>query len=266
MPKPAIERHLYQAQLACRAEEQLPEGVIGRVSGIALVYNVVDAWGTRFAPGSLDRTRREKLAAGRIQLFMAEDDGSHQYGTRKHVGTVRSLEDVGDNVVMGADLHDTEPAAELKRYLEAVVATNGFTGLSIGFRPRATQEATDENGDPILELTEVELAEITVTPIPAVPGARVLAVRTEPGEDEETTKESARVLALRSLLRTVPREVVTREIAARDATSPAPDDASASESSSEESATPGDEEQSQNPHPVPLADRVRAVRTVYGSI
>ena len=38
MPKPEIERHLYQAQLACRADDQLPKGVIGRVSDVHMAY------------------------------------------------------------------------------------------------------------------------------------------------------------------------------------------------------------------------------------
>jgi hypothetical protein len=57
--------HIVRAFRPALTETHLPPGVIGQVSGIALVYGVVDSHGTTFAPGSLDRTRREKVAAGR---------------------------------------------------------------------------------------------------------------------------------------------------------------------------------------------------------
>lgn len=174
----AIER---ASALELRAEQELPAGVCGRVQGIALVYGVVDSYGTRFKKGCLDRTRSEKVATGKVKLFIAEDEHYHQYGTKTHIGTVRALEDVGDTVLMTADLFDTEGGRRAKEYLTAVTTTKSETGLSVGVYVRE-DEMVEENGRMIYEFTECELAEITVTTFPAVPGAGVTAVRSRDAE------------------------------------------------------------------------------------
>lgn len=143
----------------------LPVGVCGRVTGVALVYEVEDAYGTRFARGCLERTKREKLAAGKVQLFV-----DHQYGIHTHVGTVRGLTTVGDEERLSADLFDTEDGRHAKEYLEAVVGSAGYTGFSVGFYNRSLDPASDT-------FTEVELDEVSITPRPAVPGADVQGVR-----------------------------------------------------------------------------------------
>lgn len=143
----------------------LPDGVCGRVTGVALVYDVEDAYGTRFARGCLDRTKREKLAAGKVSLF-----ADHEYGIRTHVGVVRTLTTAGGEEMLAADLFDTEDGRHAKEYLEAVVRSGAYTGFSIGFFNRSA------SGDPDL-FTEIELDEVSITPRPAVPGADVVGVR-----------------------------------------------------------------------------------------
>ena len=145
----------------------LPAGICGRIRGVALVYEVEDAYGTRFARGCLERTKREKLAAGKVQLFV-----DHQYGIRTHVGTVRALRTVGDEEMLEADIFDTEDGRHAKEYVEAVVASEGYTGFSVGFFNRSLDMMSDT-------FTEVELDEVSITPRPAVPGADVQGVRAD---------------------------------------------------------------------------------------
>src|SRR5688572_22503496 len=74
---------------------ELPAGVIGQVEGIAMVYDVVDSMGTTFARGCLDRTCRERVAAGKVRLFLDHGDQPSQgmYDTHLHIGVVRELVD-----------------------------------------------------------------------------------------------------------------------------------------------------------------------------
>jgi HK97 family phage prohead protease len=195
--------YLTRAQLTLRAED-MPDGICGRVQGIALVYGVTDAYNTRFVEGCLDRTKREKLAAGKVQLYM-----DHTYGVRCHIGVVRSLETVGDTEVMTADLFDTEDGRRAKEYLTAVTSAKAQTGLSIGFYDRAG-DWMDDGEDRIYEYTEVELEEISLTPRPAVPGANVTGVR------NEDTNE-LKWVAFDSLVSTLPIEEVRARVGAAEA-------------------------------------------------
>jgi len=178
------------------APNDLPEGVCGRLTGIALTYNVSDEYGTVFLPGSLARTRAEAVARAKVKLF-----ADHGPFTETHVGVVRSLDDVGDAAVMTADLFDTEAGREMKEYLAAVLASGGETGLSIGFRPIEQEWRADpESGDMFCAFKEIALREISITPVPAVPGTTVTSVRQEPGE----TEDALLVRVLRTILAALP--------------------------------------------------------------
>ena len=54
--------------LAIRAADDLPTGIIGRLSGIAVRYDVVDSYRTVFAKGSLDKTRAKVSALSLIHI------------------------------------------------------------------------------------------------------------------------------------------------------------------------------------------------------
>jgi HK97 family phage prohead protease len=163
-------------------DEALPDGVCGRVMGQACTYNTLDDYGTFFRRGAFDRSRAEKVPAGKVGLFRDHDHVSSQ-----HVGVIRSLDDVGNGVMMTADFFDTPEGRDAKQYVEAVLKAKGSTGLSVGVYPRDGHPAGRRSSDPQAEpgkpepygFDEVELAEISITPFPAVPGADVLHVRKE---------------------------------------------------------------------------------------
>lgn len=158
-------------------QEPLPKGVCGRMTGVALTYNVADDYGTVFVPGCLTKTRSDKVNQGKVKLF-----ADHGPFTDTHVGVVRAMEDRGDSVVMIADLFDTEPGRAMKEYLEAVLASGADTGLSIGFRPHGEEWRSDAitgKKDMMLFYKEVELREVSITPVPAVPGTDVIGIRSD---------------------------------------------------------------------------------------
>lgn len=169
------------------ADTDLPDGVIGRVEGFALIYDTLDTLGTAFAPGGLERTKRERVAAGKVKLFWDHGDLPSQgmYDTDLHIGIVRSLETrstpdgkLGEWMV--ADLFDTEKAREAKAYLTSVLAAGGETGLSIGMNEKGLKIGTARvDGSTVPYFIEVALREISITAEQAVTGANVASVRAD---------------------------------------------------------------------------------------
>ncbi len=200
------ERSVRLTKLELRAAadgEKFPDGICGRLTGIALVYGVIDDYGTMFERGCLDKTRVEKVNAGKVKLL-----ADHGPFTDMHVGTIRSMQDIGDAAVMSADIFDTEAGRRMHEYLKAVLASGSETGLSVGFRAKKkewkTIEEGDARGDSYLCFQEIQLGEISVTPAPAVPGAEVTGVRRKKGETDEDLLERT----LRAILGELPEQAV----------------------------------------------------------
>jgi HK97 family phage prohead protease len=250
-----------RAALEVRSDD-LPAGVCGRVTGAALVYGVTDSYGTRFAPGCLERTKREKLAAGKVALYL-----DHTYGVRAHVGVVRTLTAAGNTESMVADLFDTEDGRRAKEYLSAVVAAGGQTGLSVGFYDRGSEPVTSE-GATVVEFREIELEEVSITPRPAVPGANVSGVRSESEAADHLHR-----LALRALYERAGADRFTAlvsEITAASAPASHTDEATDTRDAAgatPDSATPAaPETPASAPAYATMADRLAAYRATYRSI
>lgn len=233
MSKPTSDKrwHVTDAALQLRAEANLPPGVAGRVSGIAVTYEVVDTYDTVFARGSLKRSIASRVAAKKVPLLL-----DHERTTSAHVGVVTSMEEMGDAVVMTADVFDTADGRAALEYVKAVLASGASTGFSIGFVPRRSEDM--KMGDKLVErFTEVELREVSITPMPAVPGADVTNARQESelpvptadadgveGHDMELVLKAAKAMLdalpddhLRSLF-----EMYRARLSSEDASLPAP--------------------------------------------
>lgn len=196
--------HATDAALTVRAEADLPPGIAGRVSGIALTYDTVDSYDTMFARGCAKRSIDTRVTAGKLPLLI-----DHERTTGAHVGVVRSLSEVGDALVMTADVFDTADGRAALEYVKAVLASGATTGFSIGFVPRKSETVTV--GDRRVErFVEIELREVSVTPMPAVPGADVTAARNDADapvmEQTERTDDDLLVIAARAALDALPEE------------------------------------------------------------
>jgi len=166
-----------EVRVQLRAEdEMLPPGVAGQISGIALTFDTVDTYGTVFARGCAKRSIDTKVAAGRLPLML-----DHEWETEAHVGVVRELVDTGTGYLMTADLFATEEGQEARRYVQNVLAADAYVGLSIGFRPLRSEMVTID-GQTVERFTEIELREISLTPLPSVPGTDVVAARSDRAE------------------------------------------------------------------------------------
>ena len=165
--------HRMDVALELRADGDLPPGIAGRLTGIALTYDVVDTYDTIFARGCAKRSIDMKVAARKLPLLM-----DHDRSVRAHVGVVASMTDVGDALVMTADLLDTPEGRAAKEYAQAVIAAGTSTGFSIGFVPRRAERVVVD-GRPVERFLEIELREVSLTPMPAVPGTGLTAARAD---------------------------------------------------------------------------------------
>jgi HK97 family phage prohead protease len=170
--------HNANTSLQVRADAELPPGIAGRVSGIAVTYDVVDSYGTMFARGCAKRSIDQRVAARKVPLLM-----DHEASTRAHVGVVSAMSEAGDALIMTADVFDTEEGRAAMEYVKAVMAAGASTGFSIGFVPRKA-EIVNVDGSNVERFTEIELREVSITPMPAVPGASVTSARHEERTDD----------------------------------------------------------------------------------
>ncbi len=170
------------AHLQIRAESDLPPGIAGRISGVALTYEVLDSYRTIFARGSAKRSIDNKVAARKVPLLM-----DHNKTTGAHVGVVAAMSEIGDAVTMTAEIFDTPDGRAALEYVKAVIAAGASTGLSIGFVPRRSEMV--QTADGMAErFTEIELREVSITPMPAVPGADVTGARAEAVATDECSE------------------------------------------------------------------------------
>lgn len=196
--------HLTEAAPQIRAESDLPPGIAGRVSGVALTYEVVDSYDTMFARESTKRTINNKIAARKVPLLM-----DHERTSKAHVGVVTEMQDAGNSLVMTADIFDTADGRAALEYVKAVLASGASTGFSIGFVPRASEMVKIGNKT-VERFTEIELREVSITPMPAVPGAEVASARNDEmvEESSERTDDDLLLIAARVALDALP--VATR--------------------------------------------------------
>lgn len=245
--------HITEAGLQVRAEDELPPGVAGRVSGIALTYEVVDSYDTMFARGSLKRSIDTRVAARKVPLLM-----DHERSTRAHVGVVTAMQDVGDAIVMTADVFDTAEGRAALEYVKAVLASGASTGFSIGFVPRASTMV--KVGDAVVErFTEIELREVSITPMPAVPGADVTNARAEDTAQPERDEVELLTVAARLALDALPAEVRVAMLAGYANGSPVASLVAPSAGAD----TPTEDATASERDVVPLDVRLRAVRQSF---
>lgn len=260
-PRTPLVRHQADVQIQIRAEDGLPEGIAGRVSGVALTYEVVDSYGTLFARGSAKRSIDNKVKARKVPLLM-----DHERRTGAHVGVVSMMQDVGDALMMTADLFDTPEGRAAKEYVKAVIAAGATTGFSIGFVPRRS-EMVAVDGKPAERFLEIELREVSITPMPAVPGADVMGARAvEMVADAEPVRSDVELLtvAATAALKALPEDARAALLA--QFVVPAPVDAAASDPAATRSADPAPDRDplpSAIAVPVSMDQRLAAVRSTF---
>lgn len=238
--------------------EKLPEGVCGRLQGVALRYGQEDYYGTEFAAGCLSKSIAERVLSRKVNVF--ED---HDKKVRKHVGVVSDMRDLGDTCTVIVDLFDTEDGRGALEYAKAVIAAGAETGFSVGFIPRKGEVVKDAAGmsTGVYRFLEIELRELSITPVPAVEGALVTGARFE--DDDPEVLETA----LRGVVAALPserRDAVLAELGysptqaptqPKETATPAPTGAPVAEDAP--SAT------GEGSRKMPMPERLKALRSTF---
>lgn len=253
-----------EAKLELRSDD-LPEGVCGRISGVALTFDTVDSYGTMFAPGCAARSIGQRVAARKVPVLM-----DHNRSAESHVGVVSSMTEVGASYAATVDIFNTQSGKRALEYVKAVLASGASTGFSVGFVPRKWDAVTVE-GKTVERFTEIELRELSLTPMPAVPGADVTTARndaaagggnTAPETDplaEVRDDVNILVIAARAALDALPAEARADLLKTY---TPAPSADGSATDSTNRSATPPATAPVEK-QIVTMEDRVRAVRQTF---
>ncbi len=257
---PAAE-HLARAthlEVVTRADnEALPKGICGTITGVALVYNEKDAYDTMFAPGCLSRTIAEQVDKRKVKLFL-----DHGPFVETHVGTIASIKDIGDTAVMTADLFDTDAGRAAKEYVEAVLDSKSETGLSIGFRAVEREWTKDGMGNlDTLVFKEVALREISITPVPAVPGTGITAVRAE--DEKSADDQGLLVRTLRTILKALPESMARAEYDSAYAPSAATTDPKAAPTPEASASSSGSGDDADRRRPATDEERAAVLRATF---
>lgn len=137
------------------------------VEGLAVPWNETtylagDGKGERFLPGSLTRSVQDRGA--RLKLFRG-----HDYG--RAVGRIeKALPEHPDGLMCSWRIAATPAGDEVL----AEVQEGVLDAFSVGFRPLRTRRGADGER----QVVEASLAEVSIAPLGAYDGARVLAIRT----------------------------------------------------------------------------------------
>lgn len=247
---------------AALRETDLPEGICGRIEGVALTYNVVDSYNTRFRKGCLERSR-QKVRAGKVGLY-----NDHTYDLDHHAGVLRSLDMRGNEEWFTADLFDTEPGRKAKAWMKSLLAAGVSPGTSVGFfdttremglgfKVRTFETVQDPEHGEVLDFTEIELEELSNTPRPAVPGARVTGVRSDMRERHRLALTGSLTLLGEAEFRALMDEVLAGRTEGPDTDRTA------------EAAPPADTSRTDTedtPRYATVEERLRAVRQSYRGV
>ena len=138
----------------------------GTLEVLAVAYNVVDDYGSVWAPGVFERSASERLPV--IAWAHSWDDP---------IGRATGYRDAEEGAYFGArlDIGGAVPRAD-QAFQQMSPGPNGeaptLTDVSVGFMRRA-----DEERDGVTVITKADLDEVSFVLRGAVPGAKVLAVR-----------------------------------------------------------------------------------------
>lgn len=135
----------------------------GEFSGIAAT-NEIDRHGTRFAPGAFTSTLASWRARGAMPPLLWQHDTAEPIGVLVAAQETDAGLEVTGRLALGT--------GNGRRAYELLKTGSGALGLSVGFRPIAT----DDTG-PVPIFHEVDLVEVSLVATPSQAGAVITQVR-----------------------------------------------------------------------------------------
>lgn len=143
----------------------------GWIEGYANVFGIVDHQDERVVKGAFAKTIKERVAAGRVKLMAVHLALGGD--TPDVIGTVTEAKEDDRGLWIHGELAGTERTRETKR----LVSEGHINHMSIGYRP-LEWEFVNEGGKTIVELKEIALDEVTLTPLPANEESAITAAKT----------------------------------------------------------------------------------------
>jgi hypothetical protein len=154
----------------------------GSFSGYGSVFGVKDTYDEIVMPGAFKRSLAQHKADDTMPKMLWQHDWDYPVGVYTVI-----REDERGLLVEGKLLKDEVQKA---REAHALLKAGALDGLSIGYVPLAWRK--NEEDKDILELTEVDLWEVSIVTFPANPAARVQEVRMS--ENIKSVREFERFL------------------------------------------------------------------------
>lgn len=165
MPTKTETRQHRTGEIRATALDGQPEGTM---EVLAVAYDVVDDYGTRFVPGVFNDSLQERLPTLTF---------GHSWQDPIGRATAWREAEEGLYLTFRLDLHDDVPRA---RQAWAQISSGTLDDVSVGFVRQADRTADDG----VEEITKAVLDEVGVVLRGAVPGAKVLLTRSAGGTVE----------------------------------------------------------------------------------
>lgn len=127
----------------------------------AVAYDVVDDYGTRFLPGVFAKSLAERMPV--VAWAHSWDEP---------IGRIMAAEERDDGLYVTGQLSDPDAVPRARQAI-AQLADGTITDVSVGFWRTADRKGEDG----IIDITEGDLDEVSLVLRGAVPGAKILAVR-----------------------------------------------------------------------------------------
>lgn len=137
----------------------------GTFEGYGSVYNVIDSYGTKFAPGAFAASLAAHKKAGTMPKLLWQHDPSQPIGTYTAMS-----EDSRGLMVKGKFVQSVPQARAAYELLQA----GALDGLSVGFMTQAS-DMDPQTG--IRTITDADLWEVSIVTFAANPAAKVDSVR-----------------------------------------------------------------------------------------
>jgi len=142
----------------------------GYIEGYAAIFGNVDSQGEIIRKGAFSKTIRERVPAGKVKLMTLHL--SKGGATQQVVGTVTQAREDDRGLWIHAEFA-SDPDSQGAR---AKAAEGHVRGLSIGYVPLSKMEILVD-GEVAMELKEIKLLEVTLTPFPANELAEVTSAK-----------------------------------------------------------------------------------------
>ncbi len=150
-------------------------GAAGSFSGYGAVFDQVDAYGDVIAKGAFADTLAKAKSSGRWPAMLSQHGSPFGGPEDMPIGIWTAMQEDEKGLYVEGQLADTPRGQEAYKLLK-MQPRPALNGLSIGYVPKEFSLGT-QPGEPRRTLKKVDLWEVSLVTFPAIPDARIGAVK-----------------------------------------------------------------------------------------